>query len=113
MEEKENFTSINGSKKMFIVRTGSGFRKAVREYEEYMNVSRGDRENLNVNNPPDKYPCFVTFNWLYCGYHYIHCDWVHLNVMHAALASDVPQRKQPGKLVEFARSINRAIKRRH
>ena len=68
---------------------------------------------MNVNNPPDKYPCFVTFNWLYCGYHYIHCDWVHLNVMHAALATDVPQRKQPGKLVELARSINRAVKKRH
>ena len=99
-----NVIPVGKSHNCFIIRTGAGFRHALKAYRQYVNFGN---DELNINNPPASYPCMVTFNILYCVYHYIHCDWHHLNCVHEALKHDRPHHKRSpvGKLIDAARAI--------
>lgn len=104
-----NIIPVGKSHNCFIIRTGAGFRDALKSYRDYVNFGK---DELNINNPPACYPCMVTFNILYCGYHYIHCDWHHLNCLHEALKHDRPQHKRApvGKLIDAAKAVVRRHK---
>lgn len=65
---------------MWIVRTQAGFRKACKTFNDDPIVK------LEVDDPPSSYPCLISLSLGYRGYHYIQCNWIHLNDLNKAIS---------------------------
>lgn len=72
---------------VYIVRSQRGLNKAVRDFWCEADDSSADARQL-LEEYPARYPCLIVLSLGYCGYHFIHCESLHLNELKTLLKSD-------------------------
>ena len=78
----ENLTHVRDN--IWIIRTQAGFKKAYKDFAEECYKDYG------VDNYPTSYPCLISLSLGYRGYHYIECNWAHLNTLKKSIKKSEP-----------------------
>lgn len=72
------------SSTMSVVRTQAGFKKALKDYQAYI-----EHTEVFNGNFPEQYPSLVVFGFAYQGYHFITVDILPMSTLREVVHQDM------------------------